>query len=193
MTSTMPLSGTVTTAYTFDAANRLINRAVSDGRAYTYTWSHRGQLLAEYTNDVPVHTFVYDGAGQLVAATVFTLTTAFGYNGLGARVTLSVSGVITYYTLDTAAGNRILAESAPANTVHYLYGHDCAGSGLLVGQYTDAEALYYLPDAVGSFASAGYVRQGVDENGAVVSAWLFDPDGMLLEAVSKSGAARNLT
>jgi hypothetical protein len=177
MTSTTPLSGTVVTTYTFDAANRLTARAVSDGRAYTYTWSNRGQMLAEYTGGVPVRTFEYDGTGQMVKATVFTLTTEFVYNGLGARVALSVTGATTRYTLDYAAGQRILAETTPTETVQYLYGHDC------LGEFRDDELAlsgaegwrYYLPDA------EGYVRQGVDADGAIISAWLFDPDGTVLE------------
>jgi len=169
MTSTTPLSGTVVTTHTFDAANRLTNRAVSDGRAYTYTWSNRGQMLAEYTNGVPVRTFAYDGAGQMVRATVFTLTTEFVYNGLGARVALSVAGTTTRYTLDYAANNRVLAETTPTETVQYLYGHDC------LGEFRDDVPLYYLPDA------EGYVRQGADADGAVVSAWRFNPDGTVLE------------
>ncbi|MEJ5312667.1 MAG: hypothetical protein WHX52_23120, partial [Anaerolineae bacterium] len=119
MTSTTPLSGTVVTDYTFDAANRLTARAVSDGRAYTYDWSNRGQMLTEWTNGIPVRTFGYDGAGQMVRATVFTLTTEFVYNGLGARVALSVTGATTRYTLDYAAGQRILAETTPTETVRY--------------------------------------------------------------------------
>jgi len=180
MTSTTPLSGTVVTTHTFDAANRLTNRAVSDGRAYTYTWSANGQMLAEYTQGVPVRMFEYDGAGQMVRATVFTLTTEFVYNGLGARVALSVTGATTRYTLDYAAGQRILAETTPTSTVTYLYpsaslgtgGHEC------LGEFRDDEPLYYLPDA------EGYVRQGVDADGALVSAWLFDPDGTVLEGPS---------
>jgi YD repeat-containing protein len=171
-TSTTPLSGTVVTTYTYDIANRLTDRAVSDGRVYTYTWSQRGQLLAEWTQGVPVRTFTYDAAGQMVEATVFTLTTRFTYNGLGARVAVEVvgQGTITY-TLDYAAGNRILAEETITGTTLYLYGGDC------LGEYDDAgdEWLYYLPDA------EGLVRQGMDEQGEVVSTWLFDPDGTLLE------------
>jgi YD repeat-containing protein len=96
-TSTTPLSGTLVTTYTFDAANRLTARGVSDGlraelRAYTYSWSDRGQLLKETTQGVDVRTFTYDGAGRLVEATVFTLTTRFTYNGLGARTNVEVVG-----------------------------------------------------------------------------------------------------
>jgi len=170
LTSTTPLSGTLVTTYTHDAANRLTDRAVSDGRVYSYTWSARGQMLAEWTQGYPVRTFTYDGAGQMVEATVFTLTTRFTYNGLGARVAVEVVGQgATTYTLDYAAGNRILAETTDANSTLYLYGRDC------LGELRDDEWLYYLSDA------EGLVRQGVDGQGEVVSNWLFDPDGTVLE------------
>jgi len=88
-----------------------------------------------------------------------------------------VTGQTTTYTLDYAAGNRILAETTPTGTVRYLYpsatlgagGHEC------LSEFRDGEALYYLPDA------EGLVRQGADAQGDLVSAWLFDPDGALLE------------
>jgi YD repeat-containing protein len=54
LTETTPLSGTIVTTYTFDAANRLTARAVSDGRSYTYAWSDRGEMLAETTQGVDV-------------------------------------------------------------------------------------------------------------------------------------------
>ncbi len=169
MTTTTSLSGTLVTTYTYDIANRLTDREVSDSRAYTYTWSNRGQLLAEYTLGYPVRTFAYDAAGQMITATVFTLTTHFTYNGDGARVAVSVEGHgATTYTLDYAAGYRILAESTGVTTTLYLYGHEC------LGELRDDEWLYYLTDGT------GYVRQGVNAQGQVVSAWLFDPDGTVL-------------
>jgi hypothetical protein len=77
--------------------------------------------------------------------------------------------MVTYSlpTLDYAAGNRILAERTITGTTLYLYGHDC------LGEYTD-HWLYYLPDA------SGYVRQGTDSQGQVVSTWTYDPDGTVL-------------
>jgi YD repeat-containing protein len=63
-------------------------------------------MLAEYTEGIPVRTFSYDGAGWMIEATVFTLTTRFTYNGLGARVAVDVVGHgTTTYTLDYAAGS----------------------------------------------------------------------------------------
>jgi YD repeat-containing protein len=188
-TSTTPLSGTLVTTYTYDAANRLTARSASDGRAYVYEWSQRGQLLAENTQGVDVRTFTYDGAGRLVEAAVFTLTTRFTYDGLGARTHVEVVGHgTTTVTLDYAAGNvqkpvgllpsrnasgvsaRILAEATITGTTTYLYGHDC------LGQYDGTDDwLYYLNDG------DGLVRQSTDAEGEIVSAWLFDPDGTVLE------------
>jgi YD repeat-containing protein len=172
MTSTTPLSGTVVTTHTYDAANCLTDRQVSDGRSYTYDWSNRNQMLREWTAGVPVRTFNYDSAGRMTQATVFTLTMRFTYDGDGARRVVEVVGHgTTTYTLDYAQGNRILAEETITGAITYLYGHDC------LGQYDSAEDewLYYLNDGI------GYVRQGADEQGEVVSSWLFDPDGTVLE------------
>jgi YD repeat-containing protein len=189
VTSATPLSGTVVTTYTFDAANRLTDQVRSDDRAYTYTWSARGQMLSEWTEGAAVREFSYDAAGRMIEATVFTLTTRFTYNGLGARVAVEVVGQeTTTFTLDYAAmvtgksptgffliknagGGfaRILAEATPTGAVHYLYGRDC------LGELRDDEWLYYLNDVT------GYVRQGVDDQEQVVSGWLFDPDGRVQE------------
>ena len=169
LTETTPLSGTVISTHSYDAVNRLMERNVSDGRAYTYTWSARGQLLTEWTRGIPVRTFGYNGAGQMVAATVFTLTTQFSYNGDGGRVGVNVVGHgATHITLD-AGGQRVLAETTLTDTVQYIYGDDC------LGEYRAGEWLYYLNDG------SGYVRQGVGDQGEVVSSWLFDPSGIVLE------------
>jgi len=113
-----------------------------------------------------VHSRLHQQAIQVCSL----ITTRFRYNGLGARVAVEVEGRgTTTYTLDYAAGNRILAETTGADSTLYLYGHDC------LGELRDDEWLYYLSDA------EGLVRQGVDGQGEVVSAWLFDPDGAVLE------------
>jgi YD repeat-containing protein len=170
LTSTTPLSGTLVTTHTYDAANRLTGQVRSDDRAYTYTWSARNQMLSEWTEGAAVREFSYDAAGRMIEATVFTLTTRFTYNGLGARVAVEVVGQeTTTFTLDYADGNRILAEATLAGAVHYLYGRDC------LGELRDDQWLYYLNDAT------GYVRQGVDDQEQMVSGWLFDPDGVVLE------------
>ncbi len=127
-------------------------------------------MLAEWTQGVAVRTFGYDSAGRMTTATVFTLTTKFRTNGLGNRIAVEVVGRgTTTYTLDYAAGGRILAERTVTNTTTYLYGRDC------LGEHKSGEWLYYLSDA------GGYVRQGADARGAIVSRWRFDPGGGLVE------------
>jgi YD repeat-containing protein len=161
---------TTVTLYTYDAANRLTSRSVSDGRMYTYDWSPRGQLLTEWTQSYPVRTFAYNAAGQMTQATVFTQTTRFVYNGDGARLAVTIDGHgATVYTLDYAADYRILAEQTGISATVYLYGYEC------LGEFRNNEWLYYLADG------GGYVRQGADKQGQMVSAWLFDPVGTVLE------------
>lgn len=105
----------------------------------------------------------------MTEATVFTLTTRFRYNGDGARLALEVVGQgTTTYTVDYGGGYRVLAEETVTGTLLYLYGRECLGQD-------DGEWLYYLDDAT------GYVRQGTNDQGTVVSAWLFNPDGLVLE------------
>jgi len=87
-------------------------------------------------------------------------------------VALSVSGETLRFVLDYAgAGGRatILAETTPTSRTLYIYGRQC------LGEVRDGTPLYYLND------TAGHVRQGADASGAIVSTWLFDPDGTVLE------------
>jgi hypothetical protein len=41
--------------------------------------------------------------------------------------------------------------------------------------------LAYTPGLTTIYDASGYVRQGADADGAIVSAWLFDPDETALE------------
>ncbi|MCP4367330.1 MAG: hypothetical protein GY797_04330, partial [Deltaproteobacteria bacterium] len=66
----------------------------------------------------------------MVQAFVEGMTTNFLYDGAGNRLQMSiVGGETTTYTLDYAAGSRILFEAggAFANSKHYLYGLACMG------------------------------------------------------------------
>jgi hypothetical protein len=100
---------------------------------------------------------------------------------------------------ERGGGYRVLAEENITGTLLYLYGREC------LGQYDDewlplavprsrsggcallgVLARYYLDDATGYVRLPSPLRfagrtEGTDDQGTVVSAWLFDPDGFVLE------------
>jgi YD repeat-containing protein len=169
MSSMTPGDGVFTTSYTFNLANQLVERVVSDGRSYTYDWSLNGEMLAEWTEGVTTKSYSYNAAGRLVEATVFDQVTQFNYNGLGNRLEVDVVGdEITRIALDLAYGDRILSETTGAEVITYLYGDDCLGE-------ENNEWMYYLKDV------EGLTRQGTDDQGEVVSSWQFNPDGLVIE------------
>ncbi len=173
LSETTPLSGTVVTTSTFDMANRLLERVVSDGRTYSYSWSDRGDMLTESTAGVVVRSFTYNGAGQMTKATLFNLETQFTYNGDGVRQSKTVEGWgTTIYVIDYLDGNRILEETSEAGVVQYLYG---TANQVCLGEINEADEMtHYLPDA------SRQVRQTADDTGELTETWLYDPDGTVL-------------
>jgi RHS repeat-associated protein len=144
-----------TTTYTYDAANRLIS---VDGVACT--WDDNGNLLNDGTS-----TYAYDSQNRLTALTQGGHTYTFSYNGHGDRLTQSVDGVVTRYTLDLETDlTQVLSDGSYA----YLYGNDRLAQANTSG--TD----YFLGDALGS------VRQLVDGTGAVKLAKNYEPYGTVL-------------
>jgi len=95
-----------------------------------------------------------------------TATLVYTYNHSGLRVAQSVDGGAITFAWDWASG---LPELLSDGDALYLVGHET------LGQFADGAWTYYLPDA------EGLVRQGTDAQGQVVSTWLFDPDGVVLE------------
>jgi RHS repeat-associated protein len=160
-----------TTAYTYDAANRLTN---VDGVAYT--WDNNGNLLSDGTR-----TFQYDYANRLTQVVSGTLTTEFTYNGNGHRVAKTVNGTQTRYTLDPAMGLvQVLVETTGGETTTYLYGHD------LLAEETTAW-VWHLNDGLGS------VRQLTDGAGQVTVAQGYTPFGVLLWYEGSAASAYGYT
>ena len=99
-------------------------------------------------------------------------------NGLGDRVSQTVNGITTNFTLDLNSGlTQVLQESSPLRAYTYLYGTD------RIAQYGAASTEYFLGDALGS------VRQMVDASGAVILAKSYDPYGNA-KASTGIGASR---
>jgi RHS repeat-associated protein len=99
---------------------------------------------------------------------------SYGYNGLGDRLSETVNGQTTHYTIDLNAG---LTQVLQDGTNTYLYGAD------RIAQYNTNGPEYYLGDALGS------VRQMVDANGDVTLGRMYKPYGGVLSSVG--GGATN--
>ncbi len=153
-----------TTSYTYDTANRL-----SSAGGIAYTWDANGNLL----ND-GVKAYGFDHANRLVSVTDGQTTIIYNYNGLGDRVSQSVSGVTTQYTLDLNSGlTQVLAGDDGSR---YVYGLGRLSQGSAGG------AEYFLPDALGS------VRQITDGSGEITLAQTYQPYG---EILSQGGAGQS--
>ncbi len=146
-----------TTTYTYDNANRMI---LVDG--VTYTWDDTGNLL----ND-GVSTYTYDVDNRLTSITAGTETSSYIYNGLGDRLTQTVAGVTTHYTLDLNAG---LTQVLTDGTHTYYYGLSRLGQ-------KDANTMeFFLGDALGS------VKQMVDYSGDITLSKSYTPFGNVIHS-----------
>ncbi len=153
-----------TTNYRYDDANRLI---AVDGVAYT--WDDNGNLLNDGTS-----TYGYDTQNRLTTLTQGGHTYGFGYNGNGDRLTQSVDGAVTRYTLDLEAGlTQVLSDGSYA----YLYGMD------RLAQVSATETDYFLGDALGS------VRQLADASSAVRLAKNYEPYGTVMGSAGSGASA----
>ena len=94
----------------------------------------------------------------------------FTYNGLGDRLTQTVNGQETDYTLDLAAGlTQVLSDGAH----HYLYGNMRLAQ---VPTSSPSSYEFFLPDALGS------VRQMIDESGELTLSQAYQPYGETLNS-----------
>jgi len=151
-------------SYQYDLANRL--KFVD---SVEYFWDNNGNLL----ND-GVNTYAYDSANRL---TSFNGTSSYAYNGLGDRLSQTVNGNTTNYTLDLNAG---LTQVLNDGTNTYLY-----GLGRIAQVNTTTE--YFLGDALGS------VRQLTDASGEVTLANVYEPYGVLAQTAGSAQTSYGFT
>jgi RHS repeat-associated protein len=153
-------------AYIYDVANRL---ASVDG--VNYTWDANGNLLNDGAN-----TYTYDSANRLTSVNG---TTNYSYNGLGDRLSQSVDGVPTNYTLDLNAG---LTQVLTDGTNTYTY-----GLGRISQEQSGNDPEYFLGDALGS------VRQLTSPSGQVTYAKSYDPYGVVTQVSGEGQSAYGYT
>ena len=153
--------GGVEKIYTYDANNR-----VTSVGGVAYTWDDNGNLL----ND-GISAYAYDAANRLASVTNPQAVNTYQYNGLGDRLSQTVNGVTTQYSLDLNAG---LTQLLSDGTNTWLYGTS------RIGEEQPGGFAYHLPDALGS------VRQMADGSAGVTLAQNFEPFGSVM-ATAGSG------
>ncbi len=110
--------GTVTTVYSYDAANQL-NTAQQGSTTWQYTYDANGSLISDGTK-----TYTYDSANRLVQVSNQSSVTSLSYNGLGQRLSMDAAGVIAHYVMN---GDSPLTAETGGNTTYYLYGLGAIG------------------------------------------------------------------
>jgi len=142
-----------TTAYLYDAANRLEKL---NGQS-VYTYDDNGNML-----NTDVLTNVFDAANRLIESERDGVTLQPIYNGIGDRVGQTVGTTTTHFALDIIGLPEVIYTSNDEIYLHL--------PGVIVTE-KGGEVRYLLSDGLGS------IRQAVDENGAVVAYSEFDPYG----------------
>jgi RHS repeat-associated protein len=168
----------VTTAYAYDANDRLLTEKVGTVTTVSYSYDNNGSTLTKAENGVTT-TYTWNDEKRMVSATVGTTTMAeYVYNDQGIRVVSKVNGVETRYLLDEGIIANVWEEYAPNGTVQaaYVYGND------LITQTQAGQTSYYLVDGLGS------TRLLTDTQGQVLNAYGYEAFG---ETVSQSGTASN--
>ena len=151
--------GTVTTTYSYDAANQLLD-AQQGSTTTQYTYDANGSLTSD-----GVKTYTYDYANRLIEVNNQSSVVSLEYNGLGQRLSMSAAGVTTYYAM---SGDYPLSAEASGNTTFYLYGLG------VIGEKTNAWS-YSLPDGLNT------PRQLTDPTGEVTFSARYTPWGDTLE------------
>jgi RHS repeat-associated protein len=167
----------VTTTYSYDGNDRLLNEKVGGATTATYTYDNNGSTLTKTENGVTT-TYTWNDEKRLISATVGTQTVDYAYNDRGIRVSSKQGGVETRYLLDEGIVANVWEEYAPDGTVQasYVYGND------LITQTQAGQTSYYLVDGLGS------TRLLTDSAGQVLNSYGYEAFG---QTISQSGTASN--
>jgi YD repeat-containing protein len=161
-----------TTTYTYDAANQLVT-AQSEDATWNYVYDGNGSLIKVLPNGSESNgakRYTYNAAGYLVKVEAhdensWNVQAEMNYDGMGARLTTSANGIISYYALD---GQLPLTVSTDNKVITILYGREP------IAEKTD-EWNYVLTDGV------NLPRQLTDDNGLTTLSVRYNPWGKPIE------------
>jgi RHS repeat-associated protein len=159
-----------TTAYTYDADDRLLAAGTS-----SYTYDGNGNRLTKTTGATTV-AYVFDALNRLTAVSGGGIAAQYQYDGGGNRISQQ-AGTSTYqYAVDVARRNpAVLNENGPDGNIDFQY-----GLTILSGSSTTLEQ-FYQADGVGSTADV------TDATDTLKASYTYDPWGKLLNPIDPLG------
>jgi RHS repeat-associated protein len=164
------VSSAGTTAYTYDAADRMLTAGTS-----SYTYDNNGNQITKTTGTTTV-TYSYDPLNRLSAASGGGMNSQYKYDGDGNRVTQIVPAGTYQYLNDTAVGLPVvLNENGPDGNIDYLHGRS------LISETSSAFQYFYQTDGIGSAASL------TDATGTLKASYAYDPWGKLTTPIDPLG------
>lgn len=162
-------SGTRTTAYTYDARDRLLTEG-----ADSYTWDDNGHLVAKSGADAAAYAWDFDHRLVRVTKADGTVVT-HAYNADGNRVRTEVTPatgpptVVEYVVEASGTLSQVVAELEGASvSAYFVRGDD------LLAVIRPAGTRFFHADGLGS------IRALTDESGGVTDTYAFTASGELL-------------
>ncbi|GAA3408999.1 hypothetical protein GCM10020370_47220 [Paenibacillus hodogayensis] len=168
--------GAGTTAYVYDALNRLIQTTRPDGQIVTYTYDGRGNRKTSQGDSMALRegSFAYSPWNELIQATDGTGTTGYTYSpeSEGLRIKKTTPSGTLRYTYN--ASGQVIAESDANNQViaQYVWGPDRL---LMKKDMASGQSYYYVHNGHGD------VVQLMNTAGAVVNSYRYDEWGNILQ------------
>jgi len=153
--------------YTYDLADRILNRSVNSSVVETFQHDADGNMIARTASSLTT-TYQWDSSNKLVAVETPTASKSYRYDSEGIR---KKSGSDTRHF---SSGAMSLADLRPTNSIGWIQGHQ------LLGFVQGGDFYWYLTDGLSS------VRLVVDADGDVQASTDYDEFG---REVSSSGAA----
>lgn len=180
------------TAYAFDALNRLMTITDAGNGVTSYSYDARDNLLAVTDPKGNTTTYVYDGLDNLIQqSSPDTGTTTFTQDDAGNVLTRTdARGVVTQYTYD--ALNRLTHVHYPASPeegIVYQYDQTSGGFGIgrLTRQQDQSGITQWVYDRRGNVVQESVTIQG----NTYITQYAYDPADVLVQTIYPSGRIVN--
>lgn len=136
-----------------------------------YTYDDNGNTLTETEDGAITSRYTYNSLDQMVESLQAGVNTTYGYNADGIRTRKSVSGISTFFTIDSNRDYaQVVLEESANDKRYYHYGLD------LISQYTEQYGdQFYIYDGLGS------TRMLTDRLGDETATYRYDAWGEMLD------------